>query len=836
MDGGSPQAKQWLWTAAWGGLVAGLFLADVLTPRGYSVPILYIVPLLLPRFVWTGPNSYAVAAGLVTLTWLGFAYCLPGDTAGALFNRTLVSVLLFAVAVGIEQHRQYLAQTTLVQASLRESRQQLQAIVEGTSDAVFIKDVEGRYLLCNAAAGRFVGRNPDDIVGHDDQFVFPHVDAKALMEKDRSVMAGGKAVTSEDSLTTADGECRTFLSTKGPIFDAEGRVSGLFGIARDITERKRAEIALKENELRLTQSQEIAHLGSWSWDIRTNVNTWSDENYRIFGYAPKSVEPTYDLFAGALHPDDRDRVLAAAAATVERDDPYDLDCRIVRPDGEIRYVHCKGTVTRDVQGRPRTMAGTVLDITERRRTEQALRLTQFTMDRAANEIFWVNAAAEILYINDAACESLGYSREELIGKTVHDIDPNFPREAWPAHWEELKRRGFFTFESCQRTKDGKTRYTEVTVNHLEYEGQEYNCAIVRDITERKRAEQALRESERRFQLVSQATQDTIWDWDLTTGRVWWSQGIETHWGYAKDQVGATADWWADRIHPQDRERIMASVREALNGLGTAWSGEYRYRRADGSHAFVLDRGHIVRDADGRAVRMIGVEIDITNAKSGEEARRRQAVMERLQEERELIAHNLHDGVLQSLYAVRLGLEHGTRLLKTQPEQAGKHLERQIEDVGQVIAEMRRFLESQDPFWVRAQDLGSGLEELIKLYRSISDIEWKFRRSEDAASVELSREETRQLLYVAREAMSNVARHASATRCRVALDAVGDGLRFAIEDDGVGFRRNEARKGRGLGNMEARARQIGAAIHVAATPGAGTRITIDLIRREAHVAM
>ena len=142
-------------------------------------------------------------------------------------------------------------------------------------------------------------------------------------------------------------------------------------------------------------------------------------------------------------------------------------------------------------GGRQVIQGIFHDITERKRMEASLRLTQFTIDRAVDSVFWVAPSSEIFYVNDAACRTLGYSREELIGNTVPGIDPNFPAEAWPAHWEELKLRKSFSFESDHQRKDGSPIKTEVTVNYLEFEGREYNCAIMRDITARKRGEEAL---------------------------------------------------------------------------------------------------------------------------------------------------------------------------------------------------------------------------------------------------------------------------------------------------------------------------------------------------------
>jgi PAS domain S-box-containing protein len=132
------------------------------------------------------------------------------------------------------------------------------------------------------------------------------------------------------------------------------------------------------------------------------------------------------------------------------------------------------------------------DVTERMRLERALRLTQVSVEYAGDAVFWLGPDARFFYANARACRHLGYSREELLSMTVHDVDPGFPAEVWPKHWEEVKRRGSFTFESRHRTKEGELVPVEITVNWLEFEGKEYNCAFVRDITDHKRAEEELR--------------------------------------------------------------------------------------------------------------------------------------------------------------------------------------------------------------------------------------------------------------------------------------------------------------------------------------------------------
>jgi PAS domain S-box-containing protein len=133
---------------------------------------------------------------------------------------------------------------------------------------------------------------------------------------------------------------------------------------------------------------------------------------------------------------------------------------------------------------------------ERKRAEETLLLAQFTIDHAAMPTFWIGPDAQILRVNDAACRALGYSREQLLSKTVPDFDPDFPQEKWPVHWAELKQSGSMTFESHHRAKDGRVFPVEVFANYLAFKGQEYNVAFAREITDRKHAEQALRAADR----------------------------------------------------------------------------------------------------------------------------------------------------------------------------------------------------------------------------------------------------------------------------------------------------------------------------------------------------
>ena len=169
-----------------------------------------------------------------------------------------------------------------------------------------------------------------------------------------------------------DGTIRWIEDRAFPVKDHAGRIARIAGVAQDITDRIEAETSLRASEARLMEAQRIAGIGSWQWDARSDV-TWSDETYRIFGYVPQSIIPSYELFLRTLHADDRAGMSTALRATLSENAPFDIVCRILRPSGEQRHIRCRGAVNRDSAGAPVRVVGTVEDVTDRKRADDQLR-------------------------------------------------------------------------------------------------------------------------------------------------------------------------------------------------------------------------------------------------------------------------------------------------------------------------------------------------------------------------------------------------------------------------------------------------------------------------------
>lgn len=385
-------------------------------------------------------------------------------------------------------------------------------------------------------------------------------------------------------------------------------------------EQRTGELATANRQM--AEAQQLANIGSWSWHVRSGLVTWSDQQYRVMGFEPGSVTPSYELYMKALHPDDRDKVQAVVDRAMENGEPFEVLQRVIGPEGRTRHVETRGQATRRPDGQVSGLTGTSQDITVAHNAERARRAAeeQFRayVENTAEWVWALDPRGFLTYSNRAVFDILGYEPEELIGKDVRPLVEPKARAATERllpeviagrqRWNGIVRRFLH--------KNGEWRYLESsgmpvlddTGRFVGFRGAE------RDITGRKLAEEALRRSEERFQLAASATNDVIWDFDVPTGAIWRNEGMRRLFGHA-DGVQQMEGWEA-LLHPDERAGVRARLDTFLASDRETWTDEYRLRRGDGSYAWVLDRGIAVR-ADGKPVRMIGSMIDISDRKEAE---------------------------------------------------------------------------------------------------------------------------------------------------------------------------------------------------------------------------
>jgi PAS domain S-box-containing protein len=297
-------------------------------------------------------------------------------------------------------------------------------------------------------------------------------------------------------------------------------------------------------------------------------------------------------------------------------------------NGEIRLISGFWSVWPGYENTLSNVTVSIVDLTERKHAEAALaeseqrfrQLVAATPDAVvvidpSHPVNW-----KIVDCNEAACQMNGYTRQEMIGQSIDLLNNTVgtPHER-AAYLASLRREGVVHLEAIHKHKDGHIFPVEISTTLFTLEGRELILGIDRDITERKQAEEALRLSEERFQLVTHATNDAVWDLDLSTGQQWWNVGVRPLFGYTSEQITTDQAWWEDKIHPQDRPKVLTSFQAALTGDDQFWSKEYRFRRADGTYAYVFDRGYIMQDGQGLPVRVIGAMMDLSERKRMEEA-------------------------------------------------------------------------------------------------------------------------------------------------------------------------------------------------------------------------
>ncbi len=331
---------------------------------------------------------------------------------------------------------------------------------------------------------------------------------------------------------------------------------------------------------------------------------------KMFGYEPAEAVGMDPLVF--VHPDDREFVAQKIRQRISGEmETVQYDFRALRKDGEIIYVEAmaKGV---DLIGRP-AVIGNAVDITSRKRAEEQLRLTQFSLDHASDPVYWLDSDGRIVYANEAACRSLGRSQEELRSLSIPDIDPNVSVESWRTMWERAKAEGWISLESCHQRKDGRVFPVEVTTNYLEFGKKEYLFAFAREITERKKAEEAIRENLARLEEAEQIAHFGSSNWDLVTGNMIWSAEFNRIVGRDPSQPGPNR---AERDATYTSESL-ARINEAINRTiqtGEPFELELEVVRPDGTRRQTQARGAAMRDESGRVVRILGTLQDITERK------------------------------------------------------------------------------------------------------------------------------------------------------------------------------------------------------------------------------
>jgi PAS domain S-box-containing protein len=371
-------------------------------------------------------------------------------------------------------------------ASDRLARTQglLRGVVEGTTDSVFVKDLQGRYLMMNRAGAEFRGRPVDEIVGRTDAELYPPTEARAYHDADRRVVESGQVETFEGE-AEKDGEKRAFLATKGPIRDASGRITGVFGISRDVTERHRMEQAIRERERRFRTLTQLAPVGIFQTDAEGKGTFVNERWCEIVGLRPE--EAMGDGWTRAIHPEDREALAEEWARATAAGESLDREFRFLRPDGAVRWVLANAVPLEDEDGTRVGYLGTLMDMTDRWRAE---RERDRFFDLAVDLFCVAEFEGNFQRLNAAWTRTLGWSEEELKASPLLEFVHPEDRAATERETAKIAEGATaLSFANRYRTKDGGYRW--LLWNATPFPEEQVIYAIARDVTDQKQAAEDL---------------------------------------------------------------------------------------------------------------------------------------------------------------------------------------------------------------------------------------------------------------------------------------------------------------------------------------------------------
>lgn len=719
--------------------------------------------------------------------------------------------------------------------ALQKSEQLFTAFMDHLPGCAWIKDVKGRYTYANEATAR-IGPYRRGWLGKTDAELWPKEIADAFRANDETVIATGKPLQVVEAFSQ-DGSASYGLATKFPIFDSTGAVEMVGGACVEITERLKAEQALRESEQRFRELAENIHEVFWLSNRQNTETMYVSPTYEtIWGRSRDSLYAEPKSWIDAIHPEDKERVTEAMA--IKGAGPHDNTYRIVRPDGSIRWIRDRGFPVRDESGAVVRFAGIAEDITEHKEAEVTLRQLAEVSAASSDYIVLIGPDFHYRYVNEAYLKARRFRPENMIGRHMQEI-------VGPERFEQLGRP---QVEACLRGEQvetfewtdfgaGPSHFLHVRVTPFREADGTISGAVMsgRDITERKRAEDAQHQSEQRFRQLAENINEVFWVWtaELAGAKcLYVSPAYATIWGRSCESLYAAPQSWREAIHPDDKARVVTRI--AHLDLEKMDDVTYRIVRPDQSIRWIRDRIFPVRDEHGAVVRVAGIAEDITESKEAEVAirkasrhlrmfsRRRIQVQE---DERRRLSRELHDQIGQSLTAAKINVE--TLRAGTSPELLGRFdettatLDRLLDQIRQISLDLRPSL---------LDDLG-----LVPALRSFLDEQGRraslaVRFTSGNMPEHLDPEIQTTCFRIAQEAITNAVRHAAATNIDVDLGCENGDVRLLVRDNGKGFDIATAQTKSvdlGLIGMKERAALVGGRTKIKSSSGQGTTIEVTL---------
>ncbi|HKQ93243.1 MAG TPA: PAS domain-containing protein [Blastocatellia bacterium] len=534
----------------------------------------------------------------------------------------------------------------LAEEARRESEARVHTLAANLSDGLIYqmrRSTEGsrRFLYISENVERLRGVTSEEAMADANKLynLIPEDYRHRLVEAEDSALRDFTAFRFETPFLTPSGELRWSQLSSSPRRLSDGSIVW-DGVEIDITERRRAEEALRESKERLNLAMEAASAFAWETDLATGRVAWSGSGEQMSGMPPGSFGGTYEAFLALIHPDDRESVISARRRALDGEAPYEVVYRKIRPDGCVQWGLSRGIVYRDEKSQPARFVGVNVDITDRKHVEEELRekerFIQSLIDAVPAGIYIYDLKERRnLFNNPRLSSMLGYTVDELTAMGADFLPLLLHPDDWRralAHFETLRDApdgSIIEVEYRMKHRDGQWRWVagREMVFKRDADGRPLQIlGVAQEVTERKLAEEDMRRANRRYQITLDALDGAIYECSIQDNSSERSKGLAKLIGFEPEEAAAQLEWWIDRIHPDDRDHFRSEVGRILAEESapleeTNHSIEYRMLHKEGRYVDILDRSMVVRDAGGRPVQIVGVVINITERKRVEEALR-----------------------------------------------------------------------------------------------------------------------------------------------------------------------------------------------------------------------
>ncbi len=695
-------------------------------------------------------------------------------------------------------------------------------IINSLPGVFYLLDENVNFLRWNKNFETATGYNATEIAGMHPLDFFDKDEKELIEEKIEEVFTKGE-VNVETSFYTKEHKKIPYYLT-GFMIEYEGKIH-LIGVGIDNTERKKAEDALaqSENHLRTIVQAEpecvkLLDINGCLEDMNTAglAMLEADNLQQVQGKSVLGIicEPyrkaferlTKDVFKGI---------------------PGTLEFEITGIKGTHRWLETHAVPLKSAEGKIISLLSVTRDITEHKKAELVIKKEKELSDSIINSLpgvfYFYDENLKLLRWNKQLENVTGYSAAELGSMNPIAFFDGEDRK----HMQERSRKVFASgsgdAEANFTTKAGKKIPFYFTGLRMQYDGKPSLLGIGIDITERKNAETKTKSAIERYDILARATSDTIWDWDIVNNRMLYNEGITKMFGYVADEVENVVDWWNEKLHTDDFQKVAWSLNDIFEKGLQRFQLTYRFRCADGSYKHIFDRAFVVFDENGKPCRIIGAMQDITYQVE-EEIRITKATLDAQEQERRFIGAELHDNVNQILAGSLLVFD----MVKAKQTDKGRSVELIETGKGYItdaINEVRKLSHELAPASFDDSSLKDAFENLLWSINLNNQFNIQFDFDESGSIIN---DDIQINLYrILQEQTKNIIKHAEASAIEIAVTLSANTVSLRIFDNGKGFNTMTSKKGIGLSNIKKRAESLSGKFILNSAPGKGCEIIVEI---------